>query len=78
MKNVIPSDPQYSALCQQTSEIIETWKNRLTEEEFQQLEALLDLNAQTHGMELSSIFQIWLPSGSRHYGRGFNRGGGSC
>ncbi|MEK4047597.1 DUF6809 family protein [Paenibacillus sp. FSL H8-0048] len=56
-ENVIPSDPQYTELCQQTSEIIETWKRRLTEEEFQQLEALLDLNAQTHGMELSSIFK---------------------
>lgn len=56
-ENVISNDPQYFKLSQKTSEIIEIWKERLSEEEFDELEALLELYAQTHGMELTSIFK---------------------
>lgn len=55
-KNVIPNSPEYVKLNQEASEIIEIWKGRLSEEEFIELEALLDLHAQTHSMELASIF----------------------
>ncbi|QUL53339.1 hypothetical protein KDC22_23465 [Paenibacillus tritici] len=56
-ENVIPTDPQYTILNKRISEIIETWKGQLSEEEFDELEAFLDLYAQAHGMELASIFK---------------------
>lgn len=34
-----------------------TWKERHSEEEFEELEALLDIYAQIHGMELTSSFR---------------------
>nr|WP_254075359.1 DUF6809 family protein [Paenibacillus tritici] len=55
-ENVISNDPQYPILRKRVSEIIEMWKDRLSAEEFEELEALLDLYGQTHGMELASIF----------------------
>ncbi|WP_339219390.1 DUF6809 family protein [Paenibacillus sp. FSL H8-0332] len=56
-ENIIPDDPQYSILRKRTSDIIEVWKDRLSAEEFDELEALLDLYGQTHGMELAASFK---------------------
>lgn len=56
-ENIIPDDPQYSILRKKTSDIIEIWKERLSAEEFDELEALLDLYGQTHGMELAASFK---------------------
>ncbi|MBT2288507.1 hypothetical protein J7E73_05030 [Paenibacillus albidus] len=55
-QKVIPSDPQYRLLSQKTSAAIEAWRKKHSAEEFDELEALLDLYAQTHGMELASSF----------------------
>ncbi|WP_342666581.1 DUF6809 family protein [Paenibacillus stellifer] len=55
-EQAISNDPQYEQLIQKTSETIKVWKERLTEEEFRELEKLLDLYGQTHDMELASIF----------------------
>lgn len=54
---VVTNDPQYSILRKRVSDIIEVWKDRLTAEEFDDLEALLDLYGQTHGMELAASFK---------------------
>ncbi|WP_042195802.1 DUF6809 family protein [Paenibacillus camerounensis] len=56
-KEVKPNDPQYVQLSQKTVETVATWRVKLSEEEFKQLEALLDLYAQTHEMELASVFK---------------------
>ncbi|WP_405115728.1 DUF6809 family protein [Paenibacillus sp. FSL K6-1217] len=56
-ENIIPDDPQFSILRKRTSEIIEVWKGRLSTEQFDELEALLDLYGQTHGMELAASFK---------------------
>ena len=56
-EHVTSNDPQYLKLSQKTSESKKIWKERLSEEEFDELEALLDLYAQTHGMELTTIFK---------------------
>ncbi|WP_342424826.1 DUF6809 family protein [Paenibacillus sp. FSL E2-0178] len=41
----------------ENNEAIKFWKDRLSEEEFNEFETLLDLYAQTHDMELASIFK---------------------
>ncbi|WP_340025039.1 DUF6809 family protein [Paenibacillus sp. FSL K6-1096] len=56
-EKIIPDDPQYSILRKRTSGITETWKKRLSADEFDQLEALLDLYGQCHGMELAASFK---------------------
>ncbi|AIQ60170.1 DUF6809 family protein [Paenibacillus borealis] len=56
-EKVKSNDPQYIQLSQKTIEAIESWKDRLSEEEFSELETLLALYAQTHDMELASIFK---------------------
>ncbi|ASA23327.1 DUF6809 family protein [Paenibacillus donghaensis] len=55
-QNVTSGDPQYRLLSRKTSEAIEAWRKKHSEEEFDELEALLDLYGQTHGMELTSSF----------------------
>ncbi|MHA6530120.1 DUF6809 family protein [Paenibacillus sp. BAC0078] len=55
-EKVIPTDPQYRQLSRKTSETIEAWRKRHSEEEFNELETLLELYGQTHGMELASSF----------------------
>lgn len=55
-ESAIRHDPGYRKIVQQTVEAIEQWKKRHSDEEFQELENLLDLCAQTQGMELTSTF----------------------
>ncbi|MEK3901734.1 DUF6809 family protein [Paenibacillus sp. FSL R7-0179] len=63
-ENIIPDDSQYSILRKRTSDIIEVWKKRLSAEEFDELEALLDLYGQTHGMELAASFKYGFRMGA--------------
>lgn len=56
-KEVKPNDPQYYQLNQKIIETVATWRVKLTEEEFNELEVLLNLYAQTHEMELASVFK---------------------
>ncbi|WP_025692834.1 DUF6809 family protein [Paenibacillus zanthoxyli] len=64
-EKVISSDPNYRQISRKTSEAMEAWKKRHSEEEFEELEALLDLYAQTHGMELASSFTYGFRLGAR-------------
>ncbi|SFE12117.1 hypothetical protein SAMN04487969_101166 [Paenibacillus algorifonticola] len=52
----IANDPEYLQMSQNISEVMEAWKKKHTEDEFTELEALLDLYAQAHSMELTSTF----------------------
>ncbi|WP_410514560.1 hypothetical protein PaeBR_09330 [Paenibacillus sp. BR2-3] len=70
-EKVISSDPQYRELSRKTSETIEAWKKQHSEKEFNELETLLDLYAQTHGMELPHPLHMVFALG-RHHGRGVN------
>lgn len=65
-EKVIPNDPQYRQVSRKTSETIEAWRKRHSEEEFNELEALLDLYSQTHGMELASSFTYGFRLGNAH------------
>ncbi|WP_150266141.1 DUF6809 family protein [Paenibacillus tepidiphilus] len=55
-EEVIPNDPHYRLVSRKTSEAIEAWKVRHSEKEFNELEELLDLYNQTHGIQLASTF----------------------
>ncbi|MCM3703210.1 DUF6809 family protein [Paenibacillus macerans] len=55
-EKIVPEDPQYRQVNTDVSETMTDWKKRHSEEEFKELEALLDLYAQIHDMELTSTF----------------------
>ncbi|MCE3202318.1 hypothetical protein JI735_32240 [Paenibacillus sonchi] len=55
-EKAVPNDPQYRHISRKTSETLEAWRKRHSEEEFNELEVLLELYSQTHGMELASSF----------------------
>lgn len=74
-ENIIPDDPQYSILRKRTSDIIEIWKSRLSAEQFDELEALLDLYGQTHGMELAASFKYGFRLGAGIVVEVLSRGG---
>ncbi|WP_332835599.1 DUF6809 family protein [Paenibacillus phocaensis] len=52
--NVRESSLNYFRVVEHT---MMTWKERHSEEEFEELEALLDIYAQIHGTELTSSFR---------------------
>lgn len=55
-ETILPQDPQYRQLSRQVSESMEAWKSKLSADEFHELEELLDLYQQLHGMELAASF----------------------
>ncbi|WP_110932599.1 DUF6809 family protein [Paenibacillus bouchesdurhonensis] len=53
-EQIVPDDPKYRALSRQISEMMQMWRQRLSEEDFRQLEAMLDLQGESnsiHNME---------------------------
>ncbi|WP_435923416.1 DUF6809 family protein [Paenibacillus sp. DYY-L-2] len=55
-ETAILQDPQYRQLSRQLSESMDSWKRKLSKEDFTELEALLDLHQQVHSMELAASF----------------------
>lgn len=55
-ETVIPQDPKYRQLGRQISEFMDSWRGKLSDEDFRELEALLDLYQQVQGMELAASF----------------------
>lgn len=53
---VVPRDPEYRQMCSEMSEAMETWKEKLSGEEFTELEALIDLQQEIQGLELTATF----------------------
>jgi hypothetical protein len=53
---IVPKDPQYRPLNQKISDALKTWCEKLSETDYQQLEALLDLRSQTDAMEATAAF----------------------
>ncbi|MNJ46524.1 hypothetical protein D3C77_416560 [compost metagenome] len=53
-EQIVSDDPKYRALSRQISEMMQMWRQRLSEEDFRQLEAMLDLQGESnsiHNME---------------------------
>ncbi|PWW42998.1 MULTISPECIES: DUF6809 family protein [Paenibacillus] len=55
-ETMMPTHPEYQMLGQQISAKTEQWKNRLSEEEFGELEQLFDLCGQCDGMHSEAAF----------------------
>ncbi|EOS54678.1 DUF6809 family protein [Paenibacillus barengoltzii] len=55
-QQLIPKDPQYRQLSRELSEATMVWKEKLSSEDFAELEALIDLQQQIQGMEMAAAF----------------------
>ncbi|MEK4527881.1 hypothetical protein CXK86_07465 [Paenibacillus sp. BGI2013] len=53
---MMPTHPEYQALGRQIAALTEQWKNRLSEEEFRELEQLFDLCGRCEGMHTEAAF----------------------
>ncbi|MEJ9220360.1 hypothetical protein P4H46_19520 [Paenibacillus glucanolyticus] len=56
VEKAVSNDPQYRNLSRQISESMNAWKKRLTDDEFQELEDMLDLYRQVQGLEMAASF----------------------
>ncbi|MBT2290420.1 hypothetical protein J7E73_14975 [Paenibacillus albidus] len=55
-EKVVPKDPNYRPINRQITESLETWRHKLSEGDFEELESLLDLYSQVQGMEMTASF----------------------
>ncbi|MNJ52104.1 hypothetical protein D3C77_474240 [compost metagenome] len=55
-EQLVPKDPMYRKKGRELSEKIEVWKKKLSNDEFAELEALLDLQQQIQSMEMTAAF----------------------
>ncbi len=61
---IVPKDPEYRQLNKRISDMLATWKEKLSEADYNQLEALLNLNAESFSMEASESFMYGFKLGS--------------
>lgn len=61
---IIPKDPEYHPLNQKISDTIGLWKRKLSEEDYEQLEELLDLHSQSNSMYSASSFMYGFKLGA--------------
>ena len=53
---IVPKDPEYHETNQKISDTLDTWKKKLSEDDFKQLEKLLDLRSCVDSMDATSSF----------------------
>lgn len=53
---IVSKDSEYQALNEKISDMLEIWKKKLSEDDFNQLEDLLDLRSELSSMEASESF----------------------
>ena len=53
---IISKDPEYRPLNKKISEAMEMWKKKLSEGDFEQLEALLDLRCKSSSLDATASF----------------------
>ncbi|MGG6312876.1 DUF6809 family protein [Paenibacillus macerans] len=53
---IVSRDPNYRPVCRQIYELTEYWRKKLTEDEFCELEQLMDLHAQANFMHTTAVF----------------------
>ena len=61
---IIPKDPEYRPLNQKISDTIETLKKKLSEDDYNQLENLLDLRSQSSSMDAAASFMYGFKLGA--------------
>ncbi|RRJ61868.1 hypothetical protein EHV15_01905 [Paenibacillus oralis] len=55
-EKIVPRDPEYRRIRREISEAKGMWKGKLSADNFNQLETLLDLHRQTESMQATSSF----------------------
>lgn len=55
-EQIVPNDPRYRMLNQQISEMMQLWRQKLSEEDFRQLEAMLDLQGESNSIHNKATF----------------------
>ncbi|QQZ61850.1 hypothetical protein JI735_03730 [Paenibacillus sonchi] len=63
-ETVISTDPEYRLLNRKITEAVEKWKTKLTEQDFEELEDLLYLCAQSDSLQTRAAFQHGFKLGS--------------
>lgn len=53
---IVSKDPEYRPLNKKISDTMEMWKKKLSEDDYNQLEALLDLRSELSSIEASESF----------------------
>jgi len=61
---IISKDPEYRPLNQKISDTIGLWKKKLSEEDYEQLEDLLDLRSQSDSMHAAASFMYGFKLGA--------------
>lgn len=55
-EQIVSDDPKYRALNRQISEMMQRWRKKLSEEDFRQLEAMLDLQGESNSIHNMATF----------------------
>ena len=61
---IISKDPEYRPLNKRISDMLTMWKKKLSEDDYNQLENLLDLRSQSSSMEASESFMYGFKLGA--------------
>lgn len=61
---MISKDPNYRPLNKQITDSLETWKQKLSAGEFEELESLLELYSQVQGLEMTAAFVSGFKAGA--------------
>ncbi|XID91668.1 DUF6809 family protein [Paenibacillaceae bacterium WGS1546] len=61
---IVPKKPAYREIGRKITEELGVWRKRLTEDEYNQLESLLDLRVQTIEMDLAASFEYGFKLGA--------------
>lgn len=61
---IISKDPEYRPLNKRISDMLAMWKKKLSEDDYNQLENLLDLRAKASSMETSESFMYGFKLGA--------------
>jgi predicted metallo-beta-lactamase superfamily hydrolase len=53
---IVSKDPEYRPLNQEISNTMKIWRSKLSQDDYEQLEALMDLRCKSTSMEASATF----------------------
>lgn len=63
-EDMISKDPHYRPLNKQITESLEAWRQKLSSDEFEELESLLELYSQVQGMDMTAAFVSGFKAGT--------------
>lgn len=61
---IISKNPEYQPLSQKVSDVMDMWRKKLSEDDYNQLESLLDLRSELGSMEASASFMYGFKLGA--------------